>query len=158
MLALAGNPNGTGLETNQTALVADLQKQLNKAITQSNTDPFEFGFPWATYDTTSHGGGLAVMAAEYAYLNGPALNGGMNPAVYANRQLADILGTNAWGTSLIVNDGTTFPLCMQHQVANLVPMPPNGPPFLSGAAVEGPNSFAAKGTLTGMVACPPKTE
>jgi endoglucanase len=154
-LALAGNPNGTGLETNQTALVADLQKQLNRAIAQSNTDPFGFGFPWARYDTTSHGAGLAVMAAEYAFLNGPALSGGISAGVYAGRQLANILGTNAWGTSLIVNDGSTFPLCMQHQVTNLVPVPPNGPPLLSGAAVEGPNSFAAKGTLSGMVACPP---
>ena len=154
-LTLAGNPNGTGLETNQAALVADLQKQLNKAIAQSNTDPFGFGFPWGTYDTTSHGGGLGVMAAEYAFLNGPALSGGISAGTYANRQLANILGANAWGTSLIVNDGSTFPLCMQHQVTNLVPMPPNGPPFLSGAAVEGPNSASTKGTLTGMVACPP---
>ena len=154
-LTLAGNPNGTGLETNQAALLADLQKQLNKAIAQSGTDPFGFGFPWNTYDTTSHGAGLAVMAAEYTFLNGPALNGGIAPADYANRQLANILGANAWGTSLIVNDGSTFPLCMQHQVTNLVPTPPNGPPFLSGAAVEGPNSIAAKGTLSGMVACPP---
>jgi len=154
-LTLAGNPNGTGLETNQAALLADLQKQLNKAIAQSGTDSFGFGFPWNTYDTTSHGAGLAVMAAEYTFLNGPALNGGIAAPDYANRQLANILGANAWGTSLIVNNGSTFPLCMQHQVTNLVPMPPNGPPFLSGAAVEGPNSFAAKGTLTGMVACPP---
>ena len=154
-LTLAGNPNGTGLETNQAALLADLQKQLNKAIGQSGTDSFGFGFPWNTYDTTSHGAGLAVMAAEYTFLNGPALNGGIAPADYANRQLANILGANAWGTSLIVNDGSTFPLCMQHQVTNLVPTPPNGPPFLSGAAVEGPNSIAAKGTLSGMVACPP---
>lgn len=152
-IALAGNPGG--LATTQAALVADLQKQLNKAIAQSGTDPFGFGFPWATYDTTSHGGGLAVMAAEYAYLNGPALSSGVLPGVYSNRQLANILGANAWGTSLIVNDGSTFPLCMQHQVANLVPMPPNGPPLLSGAAVEGPNSITSKGTLTGMVACPP---
>ena len=151
-IALAGNP--TGLATTQSALLADLQKQLNKAIAQSGTDPFGFGFPWASYDTTSHGGGLAVMAAEYAYLNGPALNG-IPAAVYANRQLANILGANAWGTSLIVNDGSTFPLCMQHQVANLVPVPPNGPPFLSGAAVEGPNSITSRGTLTGMVTCPP---
>ena len=154
-LALAGNPGGTGLETSQTALLGDLQKQLNKAIAQTNTDAFGFGFPWATYDTTSHGAGLAVMAAEYSFLNGPALSGGMSPATYASRQLGNILGANAWGTSLIVNDGSTFPLCMQHQVTNLVPMPPNGPPFLSGAAVEGPNSIAAKGTLTGMVSCPP---
>jgi len=154
-LTLAGNPNGSGLATNQAALLADLQKQLNKAIAQSGTDSFGFGFPWNTYDTTSHGAGLAVMAAEYTFLNGPALNGGIAPADYANRQLANILGANAWGTSLIVNDGSTFPLCMQHQVTNLVPTPPNGPPFLSGAAVEGPNSIAAKGTLSGMVACPP---
>ena len=152
-ITLAGNPSG--LATTQTALLADLQKQLNKATAQSAKDPFGFGFPWATYDTTSHGGGLAVMAAEYTYLNGPALNSSTSPAAYANRQLANILGANAWGVSLIVNDGSTFPLCMQHQVTNLVPMPPNGPPFLSGAAVEGPNSIAAKGSLTGMVACPP---
>jgi len=154
-LTLAGNPNGRGFETNQAALLGDLQKQLNKAIAQSGIDPFGFGFPWNTYDTTSHGAGLAVMAAEYTFLNGPALNSGIAPADYANRQLANILGANAWGTSLIVNNGSTFPLCMQHQVTNLVPMPPNGPPFLSGAAVEGPNSIAAKGTLSGMVACPP---
>src|SRR5215472_4071919 len=152
-IALAGNPSG--LATTQAELVADLQKQLNNAITQSGKDPFGFGFPWNTYDTTSHGGGLAVMGAEYSYLNGPALNRSTNPATYANRQLANILGANGWGTSLIVNDGSTFPLCMQHQVTNLVPSPPNGPPFLSGAAVEGPNSAASKGTLTGMVACPP---
>ena len=152
-LGLAGNPSG--LETTQAALVADLQKQMNKAIAQSATDPFGFGFPWATYDTTSHGAGLGVMAAEYAYLNGPALNGGTSAAIYANRQLGNILGANSWGTSLIVGDGTTFPLCMQHQVTNLVPTPPNGPPFLAGAAVEGPNSIAAKGTLSGMIACPP---
>src|SRR5205807_7114511 len=156
-LSLAGNPSG--LETTQAALVTDLVKQLNKAVTQSASDPFGFGFPWAAYDTTSHGGGLAVMAAECNYLVtvGAActLNNGTSPAVYAGRQLANILGTNAWGTSLIVNDGTTFPLCMQHQVTNLVPMPPNGSPFLSGAAVEGPNSIAAKGTLSGMVTCPP---
>jgi endoglucanase len=42
-LGLAGNP--AGLETTQAALVADLQKQLNKAIAQSATDPFGFGFP-----------------------------------------------------------------------------------------------------------------
>ena len=154
-LALAGNPGG--LATNQAALVADLEKQLNKAIARSNTDPFGFGFPWATYDTTSHGGGLAVMAAECSYLGSAvcSLSGGVSPAAYAYRQLSNVLGANAWGTSLIVNNGTTFPRCMQHQVTNLVPMPPNGPPFLSGAAVEGPNSVTSNGTLTNMVTCPP---
>ena len=99
------------------------------------------------------------MASECNYLvalgANCTLNNSTSAAVYANRQLANILGTNAWGTSLIVNDGATSPLCMQHQVTNLVPNPPDGPPFLSGAAVEGPNSIATKGTLSGMVACPP---
>lgn len=147
-MGLAGNPSG--LATTQTALLADLKKQLDKAVTQGNSDPFGFGFPWNTYDTTSHGAGLSVMASEYTYLTGTNAY-----ADYANRWLGNILGANGWGTSLIVNDGSTFPLCMQHQVTNLVPSPPNGPPFLSGAAVEGPNSIAAKGTLSGMVACPP---
>jgi endoglucanase len=147
-LGLAGNP--TGLAVNQATVLADLKKQLDKAVTQGTTDPFGFGFPWGTYDTTSHGFGLVVMAAEY-----DDLTGGTAYAANESRWLANVLGTNAWGTSLVVGDGSTFPLCMQHQVTNLVPSPPNGPPFLKGAVVEGPNSAAAKGALTNMVACPP---
>src|ERR1039457_2855303 len=70
------------------------------------------------------------------------------------RWLANILGANAWGTSLIVGDGSTFPECMQHQVANLAGSLDGAPPVLAGAAVEGPNSFAATGVVTGMRACP----
>ncbi len=147
-LGLAGNPSG--LATTQAALLADLKKQLDKAVTQGTKDPFGFGFPWNVYDTTSHGGGLAVMANEYDNLTGTTAY-----AVNANRWLANILGTNAWGTSLIVGDGTTFPFCMQHQVTNLIGSTNGNPPILAGAAVEGPNSFAAKGTLSGMLACPP---
>jgi endoglucanase len=145
---LAGNP--TNLAVTEAQLLADLKKQLDKAVTQGTKDPFGFGFPWNTYDTTSHGGGLVVMANEYDYLTSSTTY-----AAYGNRWQANVLGANAWGTSLIVGDGNVFPLCMQHQVTNLVPVPPNGPPFLLGAAVEGPNSLAATGTLTNMVACPP---
>ncbi len=147
-IVLAGNP--PGLATSEAALLADLKKQLDKAVTQSGKDPFGFGFPWNAYDTTTHGGGLVIMANEYDYLTTTTAY-----AAYGSRWQANVLGANAWGTSLIVGDGGTFPLCMQHQVTNLVPVPPNGPPFLLGAVVEGPNSFAAKGTLGGMVACPP---
>lgn len=147
-ISLAGKP--TGLAVTQAALLADLKKQLDKAVTQAGKDPFGFGFPWNVYDTTSHGFGLVVMAHEY-----DNLTSGTTYAAYASRWLANVLGTNAWGTSLVVDDGSTFPLCMQHQVTNLIPSPPNGPPFLKGAVVEGPNSFAARGTLANMVACPP---
>ena len=44
---------------------------------------------------------------------------------------------------------------MRLQVANIVGSTTGHPPVLPGAVVEGPNSFAAKGTLSGMVACPP---
>lgn len=147
-LALAGNP--TGLATTQAALLADLKKQLDKGVTQASKDPFGFGFTWAAWDTTSHGGGLVVTANEYDYLTNSTAY-----AAYGNRWQANVLGANAWGTSLIVGDGSTFPLCMQHQVTNLVAVPPNGPPFLYGAAVEGPNASATKGAVTNMVACPP---
>jgi endoglucanase len=147
-IVLAGNPSG--LATSEAALLADLKKQLDKAVTQAGKDPFGFGFPWNTYDTTSHGGGLVMMANEYDNLTSSTAY-----SAYGSRWQANVLGANAWGTSLIVGDGSTFPLCMQHQVTNLVPVPPNGPPFLLGAVVEGPNSLVAKGTLTGMVACPP---
>jgi endoglucanase len=54
-----------------------------------------------------------------------------------------------------VGDGSTFPHCLQHQVANLVGSLDGSPPVLAGAAVEGPNAFAARGILDGMRKCPP---
>jgi len=146
-IALAGNPSG--LAVTQAALLADLKKQLDKAVTQAGSDPFGFGFPWAAYDTTSHGGGLVVMANEYDNLTGSTAY-----AAYASRWLANVLGTNAWGTSLIVGDGSTFPHCMQHQVANLLGSLDGTSPVLKGAVVEGPNSSATKGLLSGMRTCP----
>src|SRR3989475_2468399 len=146
-IGLAGNPSG--LAVTQAALLADLKKQLDKAVTQAGSDPSGFGFPWAAYDTTSHGGGLVVMANEYDNLAGSTAY-----AAYATRWLANVLGTNAWGTSLIVGDGSTFPHCMQHQVANLVGSLDGTSPVLKGAAVGGPNSISTKGLLSGMRTCP----
>ncbi|HEX2424750.1 MAG TPA: glycoside hydrolase family 9 protein [Actinomycetota bacterium] len=144
----AGDP--TNLAVSQTSLLGDLKKQLDGAVSQAGTDPFGFGFPWATWDTTSHGAGLSVLASEYDDLTGSATY-----ADFAGRWLANILGANAWGTSLIVGDGTTFPDCMQHQVANLAGSLDGSPPILAGAVVEGPNGTLYKGTVANMRACPP---
>src|SRR5438309_5765710 len=146
-IELAGNPSG--LAVTQAALLADLKKQLDRAVTQAGSDPFGFGFPWATYDTTSHGSGLVVMANEYDKLAGSTAY-----AAYATRWLANVLGTNAWGTSLLVGDGSTFPHCMQPQVASLVGSLDGAPPILAGAAVEGPNKVSSRGLVSGMVTCP----
>jgi endoglucanase len=141
--------NVSGLEITQAQLVADLKKALDGAVAQAAGDPFQFGFPWATWDTTSHGAGLVVMASEYDQLTGTAT---YKP--WSSRWLANILGANAWGVSLIVGDGTTFPHCIHHQVANIVGSLDGSGAILKGAAVEGPNGTLYTGFESGMQNCP----
>jgi endoglucanase len=147
-ISQAGNP--PALEVTQAALLADMKKALDGALAQAATDPFGFGFPWATWDTTSHGAGLSVMASEYDQLSGTNAY-----ADFSVRWLSNILGANAWGSSFIIGDGSTFPHCPHHQVANLVGSLDGKPPVLNGAAVEGPNGTLYSGFLTGMQNCPP---
>ncbi len=139
----AGEPSG--LEVSPDRLLGDLRKALQRAVAQASSDPFQFGFPWNQWDTTSHGAGLVVMASEYDELTHSTAY-----AAWASRWLANILGANAWGTSLIVGDGTTFPHCLQHQVANLRGTLDGRAPLLLGAAVEGPNADQDDGAMPGM--------
>jgi endoglucanase len=149
-LGVAGNPGG--LAVNQSTMLTALENQLAVAIAQSQTDAWRFGVPWQNGDTTSHGAGLAVMASELYYLtNSSSYN------TYSQRWLGNILGANSWGSSFIVGDGSTFPNCIQHQVANLAGAlngTSGGTPVLWGAASEGPASAATSGTLSGMKLCP----
>jgi hypothetical protein len=56
-------------------------------------------------------------------------------AAFGAQQRDCTLGANAWGVSLVVGVGTTFPQCPHHQAANLA-----GPSkVLYGAVVNGPN-------------------
>jgi endoglucanase len=149
-LGVAGNPNG--LAVNQATMLAALENQLAVATTQAGKDAWGFGIPWQAGDTTSHGAGISVMASELYYLTGTA-----SYDAYSQHWLANILGANSWGSSFIVGDGTTFPNCIQHQVANLAGAlngTSGGTPILWGAASEGPASAATTGTLTGMNLCP----
>jgi len=146
-ITLAGNPGGLALTKAQ--LLADMKKALDGAIAQSGTDPFGFGFTWAAWDTTTHGAGLSVMASEYDQLSGTSMY-----ANDADRWLANILGANAWGLSLIVGDGSRFPHCLQHQVANLAGSLSGRGDVLAGAAVEGPNSRPTHGRVSKMLPCP----
>ena len=149
-LGVAGNPNG--LAVNQATMLSALENQMNVAIAQSQSDAWGFGVPWQDGDTTSHGAGLSVMASELYYLTGTS-----SYNTYSQRWLANILGANSWGSSFIVGDGSTFPNCIQHQVANIAGAlngTSGGTPILWGAASEGPASAATSGTLTGMNLCP----
>jgi endoglucanase len=149
-LQQAGNPEG--LAVSQSSIKKQLLAQVNNAVTQAASDPWGFGVPWANGDTTSHGGGLSVMASEaYALTGNPSYN------TYAQRWLANILGANSWGSSFIVGDGSTFPNCIQHQVANLAGAldgTSGGTPVLWGAATEGPDSYTTSGLVGGMIRCP----
>ncbi len=146
----AGDPEG--LAVSQQVIRKQLLDQVDAAITQAGSDPWGFGVPWADGDTTSHGGGLSVMASE-AY----SLTGSARYNTYAQRWLANILGANSWGSSFIVGDGSTFPNCIQHQVANLAGAldgTAGGTPILWGAATEGPDSYTTSGVVGGMILCP----
>jgi endoglucanase len=146
-LRAAGDPPGLALGEDQ--LIAGLGQKLQAALEQSQRDPFGFGFPWTEADTISHGDGLSVMASEYDYLVGEPTY-----SSYAERWLGNVLGANAWGSSFIVGDGSSFPHCLQHQVANIVGSLNGSPPVLAGAVVEGPSGETSAGSLPGMRACP----
>ena len=138
-----------GLAVSEAKLIENLRKQLEAAVAQSQRDPFGFGFPWNSADTASHGDGLSVMASEYDDLTGQTTY-----EAFATRWLGNVLGANAWGSSFIIGDGTTFPHCPQHQVANIVGSLNGSPPVLAGAVVEGPSNETSAGALSGMRRCP----
>jgi endoglucanase len=148
-LRRAGNP--PGLAVSEAQLIANLRGQLEAAGTQAASDPFGFGFPWDTADTASHGDGLSVMASEYESLTGETTY-----RAAGARWLGNVLGANAWGSSFIIGDGTVFPHCPQHQVANLAGSLDGAAPVLAGAVVEGPGEEASKGRLSGMRPCASK--
>lgn len=145
--AMAPGPVGR-LPVSRADLLANLRSQIDQAIGIAGSDPFGYGYAWNQWDTSTHGLGLVVMAAEYDALTGQPVY-----AAWEQRWLDAVLGANPWGVSLIVGDGTTFPRCLQHQVANLAGSLNGQPPVLAGAVVEGPNSAAATGTLGGMRPC-----
>jgi endoglucanase len=147
--ALRAASDPPGLAVSEAQLIVALGEKLTAAEEQSQRDPFGFGFPWDEADTASHGDGLSVMASEYDYLTGEPTY-----RAAAARWLGNILGANAWGSSFIIGDGSTFPDCPQHQVANIVGSLDGSPPVLAGAVVEGPSNETSSGKLEGMRPCP----
>jgi len=151
--ALARAPSTPKLAVSQADLLADLKQTLDAALAQSASDPFGYGVPWGSGDTPTHGASLAVLASAYDYLTRSSTY-----FPYADKWLGNILGANAWGLSLIVGDGTAFPHCVHHQVANLVGSNDGHSPILAGAVVEGPIRKAESGAPHDVVACPRKEE
>jgi endoglucanase len=130
------------------ALVADLKRQVQTGAARSAADAFHAGAVYTDFDADSHTFGLIATEALYEKVSGDRTY-----AAFATQQRDWLLGANAWGTSFMAGEGTTFPRCPQHQIANLTGK------VLVGAVVNGPNNPSNfEGGLgdyqDGMVECP----
>jgi hypothetical protein len=140
---------GSDLDVSVANLRADLRSQLDPRWMKSDHDPFAFGaYPW---DPVPHAFGLVSAGLAFDELFGTS-----RYADLARSQADWALGANAWGTSFVVGAGTTFPFCMQHQIANLRGSTDGSPPLLAGATVDGPSDYIpGAGFFGDAVACPP---
>jgi endoglucanase len=145
-----------GLAITRSGLVADLRRQLTGALNKSRRDPFGAGGTYDNFDVNSHTFALIATAGLYHRLAGPS-----RFDRFATTQRNWLLGGNPWGVSAMVGVGTTFPHCMQHQIANLNGTIDGSPPIDVGAVVNGPNDASILedglgGYQDAMVRCPPK--
>jgi endoglucanase len=130
-------------------LVNDLRAKLESAAAQADADPFGFGYSAGRGEYTFQAARFSAMASEYDNMTKSTTFDR-----YSTQWLANILGANAWGSTFIVGDGSTFPDCPHHQVANLVGSHDGRPPILVGAMVAGPTGDLESGAPSGVLPCP----
>jgi len=123
-----------GLAVSEQRLLSDLRAQLGRGIARATRDPFAAGAVYDDFDAAPHTFGLVATAQLYE-----ALTGETHYDAFATGQRDWALGANAWGTSLMIGVGRSFPHCPQHVVANLDGSLDGHPPVLRGAVVNGPN-------------------
>jgi endoglucanase len=144
-----GAGGGAGLPVSQGAILADLRAQLDPHAADAAADPFGFGA--SLWDPVPHAFGLVSEGLRYDQLSGTS-----RYAAMARAQVDWALGANAWGSSFVVGAGTTFPFCMQHEVANLVGSTDGSNPLLLGATVDGPSDYVpGPGFFGNATPCPP---
>jgi endoglucanase len=132
-------------------LVGDLAKQLQVGEDWARHDPFELGTDLGPSDAAPHAFGLFITNALYQRYGGSD-----KYQAFAQQQLNFALGGNAWGSAFVVGAGTTFPHCMQSEIANLAGSLTGKGNIQLGAATDGPSSignFVGLGTVSGMRAC-----
>src|SRR5450755_2353416 len=133
------------------ALLGDLAAQLRVGETWAKGDPFELGTALGPSDAAPHAFGLFITDALFQRYGGPRTY-----QAFAQQQLNFALGGNAWGSSFVVGAGSTFPHCMQSEIANLAGSLTGHGDLQLGAATDGPSSrgnFTGLGTVSGMRAC-----
>jgi endoglucanase len=132
-------------------LLADLAAQLRLGERYARGDPFGAGTTLGASDATPHAFGLVTTEALYHRYGGTTRYG-----AFAQRQLGFVLGANAWGTSFVVGAGTTFPHCMQSEIANLAGSLTGRGDIQVGATVDGPSdpaNFVGLGSVPSMRPC-----
>jgi endoglucanase len=133
------------------ALLDDLAAQLRVGEAWAKGDPFQLGTDLGPADATPHAFGLYITNALYQKYGGSAAY-----QAFAQQQLNFALGANAWGSAFVVGAGSTFPHCMQSEIANLAGSLTGRGDIQLGATVDGPSSpanFVGLGTVSGMKAC-----
>jgi len=150
--ALRRHPRTPGLEVGAGELVADLRRQLESGAGPAREEPFGSAVDVTQFDAATRTFGFAATARLYRRLTGDRAYD-----AFGVQQRNWALGANAWGTSFVIGEGTVFPHCPQHQVANLAGSLTGGREVLVGAVVNGPNgaeNFEDIGIPDGARACP----
>jgi hypothetical protein len=133
------------------SLLTDLGAQLRLGESLATGDPFRLGGQLGASDASPHAFGLYITNALYR-----EYGGGAQYDAFAQQQLNFALGANGWGSSFVVGAGTTYPHCMQSEIANLAGSLTGAGKIQLGAVTDGPNnpsSFIGLGTVAGMRAC-----
>lgn len=134
-----------GAAVTERQVVGDIERQLRQGADAARTSPFRTAANVETWDVGSRTFGFITTAALHRKLTGST-----EYATFGTQQRGFALGTNAWGTTLIVGVGTRFPECPHHQAANLSGSPSGGSKVLVGAVINGPNDASLFGDLGGM--------
>src|SRR6202046_3487350 len=132
-------------------LINDLAAQLQVGETWAKGDPFALGTDLGNADAAPHAFGLYVTNELYRQAGGSA-----RYQAFAQQQLNFALGANAWGSSFVVGAGTTYPRCMQSEIANLAGSLTGHGDIQLGAVNDGaciPGNVVVLGTVSGMRAC-----
>jgi endoglucanase len=133
------------------ALLDDLAAQLRVGEHWARTEPFGLGTNLGPSDASPHAFGLYLTNALYQRYGGSGTF-----RSFAQQQMNFVLGANAWGSSFVVGAGSTFPHCMQSEIANLAGSLDGRGDIQLGATTDGPSSpgnFHGLGTVKGMRAC-----
>jgi hypothetical protein len=140
------------LQVSEAQLVGDLRRQLQTGVDAAAQNPFGHAVAVTDFDAATRSFGFAATARLFQQVTGDRSYAG-----FGTRQRDFAFGANAWGASLMIGEGSDFPHCPQHQVANLSGSLTGGSKVIKGAVVNGPNgaeNFEDLGIPDGARACP----